>query len=418
MLKHFNITGRVVGRGNLRILYLAGPGDATAVLRTIAEGRSDDGIAHVAYSRQVFEVCKALDATLLCVSTNPRLDDFSHGKLRSINRVDPFKGKARLGYHFANVTYAREIDQYAREINANVVITATEPHPVFLEPLSLRGVHVVPALHALLWPEFRKPSRVLALMIRLSRHFFSSSCSAILSHPGLAVEQTKKLTHNKHQPIVEFLPLYPHGMFANAAQPQADAEVFRVLTVGRVEENKGIFDLIEIAKRVRERSKSPVRFDVCGTGGAIEEARRRIQDQGLSDLLVLHGWTSMEDLEALWGQSHLCVVPTTSQFVEGFNQVVVEAALAGRPVITSSVCPSLDFVRPCAIEVPVDDVEAYVRAIVSLADDRARYTELQSRCAAVVRPFFDETKSFRAAVRHVLEGLMDRGAVTPVSVRD
>ncbi len=399
----------------LRLLYLAGPGDATSVLRAMAEGREDDGIAHVAYSRQVFEACRDMDVPMLAMCVNPRRDDFSFGDLRSMNVADPLANKSRLGYHLANITFARYVGALARQFSANVVITATEPYPFLLEPLAFRGVHVIPALHALMWSAFRKRNFPRWLMTRLSRHFYARTCPAILSHPGLAVQQVHELTQGKPRPIVEFLPLFPRDMFANSARPDPAADEFRVLTVGRCEEFKGAFDLIEIAKRVRALGGSRMRFDWCGTGGAIEEGRRRVQAEGLADSFAFHGWTSMEDLASLWGRSHICVVPTTSSFVEGFNQVVIEAALAGRPVITSAVCPSLDFVRACSIEVTVDDIDGYVRALVSLADDRSRYAALQSRCAEVVRPFFDKSNSFGAAVRHVLEELRTRGEVRPVS---
>jgi glycosyltransferase involved in cell wall biosynthesis len=266
-----------------------------------------------------------------------------------------------------------------------------------------------------MWSAFSGQSAPQWMVTRLSRHMYGRSCAAILSHPGLAVQQVKALTGNKHQPIVEFLPLFPKEMFADVPRPDPAADEFRVLTVGRCEEFKGAYDLIEIAKRARALSKKRMRFDWCGTGDAIEEARRRVQAEGLTDSFTFHGWTSLEDLAALWGRSHVCLVPTTSRFVEGFNQVVIEAALAWRPVITSAVCPALEFVRPCSIEVQVDDLDGYVRTLVSLTEDRGRYMSLQSRCAEVVRPFFDEANSFGAAVRHALSGLRERGAVEPVA---
>lgn len=394
-----------------RVLFMAGPGDATAALRAIADGRTDDGIAHVAYSRQVFEVCAELGVPVLAYCTNPRVDDFTHGVCRSINAGDPLANQQRLRYHLAHVPYARLISRLAREFQAQVVITATEPYLFLLEPLAWRGVHVIPAFNALLRPAFGRPSLTNRLVTRLSRHFLARSCAAILSHPGAGVRQAFEFTGGRPRPVIEFLPLYLKEMFGGIPRPDSAAEVFRVLTVGRCESFKGAFDLIEIAKRCRDLGKSTMAFDWCGTGGALEEARRRVKEAGLDEQVRFHGWTSMEDLSALWGRSHVCVVPTTTRFVEGFNQVVIEAAIAGRPVITSAVCPALEFVRPCSIEVPPDDVDAYVQALVSLADDRTRYSELQSRCQAAAEPFFDESRSFGAAVRHVLQEIGTSGAV-------
>ena len=68
-------------------------------------------------------------------------------------------------------------------------------------------------------------------------------------------------------------------------------------------------------------------------------------------------------------KAHVVIVPTTSQFEEGFAKICAEAILAERPVVTSAVCPALASIREAAIEVPPDNVEAYFQAIVELAND-------------------------------------------------
>ena len=407
-------TSSVSGEG-LRIIHLAGPGDAPAVLRNMAAGLASDGVAHVAYSRQVFEVALELGADLLSVSTHHRRDDFSFGRLRAVSRPDLLGGKAGLGFHWANFALARELERDVAEFGANVVITVPSPYPFLLRGLSASGTHVVPALHAILWPEFTKPSLLRRLAVQLSRRFYADTCPAILSHPGGAVRQVMELTGGHPRPIVEFLPLYRRDVFARIAAPQPEAGEFRVITVGRVEANKGVFALIEVARRLREIGLSTVRFDVCGAGSALEEARRRVASLGLDQIVRLHGWTEMNELERLWGESHVAVVPTTSDFVEGFNQVVIEAMLAGRPVVTSRVCPALDFVRPCAIEVDVDDVEGYVAAVADLARNRDRYRALQARTGDVAAQFLDERNSFGAALRHLLQHLVRGEPVPPVA---
>jgi glycosyltransferase involved in cell wall biosynthesis len=123
----------------------------------------------------------------------------------------------------------------------------------------------------------------------------------------------------------------------------------------------------------------------------------------------------MSDLLGLWSRSHAAVVPTTRDFVEGFNQVVIEAILSGRPVVTSEVCPALDYARPCAIEVPPEDVDAYAQAILTLVDDTATYERLRGNCRNVGMQFLDESKSFGAAVRRVLTALQQGREVVPIA---
>jgi glycosyltransferase involved in cell wall biosynthesis len=394
-------------------LYLAGPGDAADVLRHMATGDRYDHVAHVAYSGQLFEACRDLDAALLCVSANRRADDFAHGELRALNVPDLMPPSSGAAYHFANLRFARRVARYAREHQANVIITATEPYPFLLEPLARRGIAIVPALHATLLPEFKRAGLVRRLSVRMSRHFFKRTCPAVLTHPGACARQAHEVAAGQPRPLVEFLPLYRGNVFAGVAPP-VRGDTFNVITVGRVEPEKGVFDLVEVAKRLRDAGRTDIRFDICGTGSALEPARDLAKRYALDGILTLHGWTAMDKLLELWGRSHAAVVPTTRDFVEGFNQVVIEAILAGRPVITSQICPALDFVRGSALEVPPDDVDAYRQGILRLADDPTLYSQLQGRCADVSRPFLDPSKSFGRAVRHILASLAAGREVEPI----
>jgi glycosyltransferase involved in cell wall biosynthesis len=99
------------------------------------------------------------------------------------------------------------------------------------------------------------------------------------------------------------------------------------------------------------------------------------------------------------------IVPTTSDFIEGFNQVVAEGVLAGRPVITSAVCPALDYVRDAVVEVPPDDVRAYGDAVLTLCDDEAFYRARAQGCVAAQGQFYDAGRGWAAAVREVLAPL-------------
>jgi glycogen(starch) synthase len=399
----------------LRVLYLGGPGDAPAALRRKAAGDSFDDVAHVPYSLQFFDVCEELDAQVLSVSTHPRTDEFTFGKARAVNRTSHLAGKHGARYHLGHLSFAWEVARDTWNEKADVVVTATEPYPFLLEPLALRGVKVVPALHATLLPEFKEPSRGAKVLTRASRHLFERSCAAILSHPGPCAKQAYELTRGQPQPIVEFLPLFRRERFAQVRPPKRNDGPFRVITVGRLEPEKGIYDLIAVAKQLKANGRADIFFDVCGAGSALDDARNKVRELGLGHVMELHGWTKMDQLLELWNQSHAAVVPTTTDFVEGFNQVVIEALLAGRPVITSRVCPALDYARPSAIEVPENNVAAYCEAIVRLVDDHALYDRLQGNCARLASLFLEEDRSFAAAVRHVLVALKDGREVTPVS---
>jgi glycosyltransferase involved in cell wall biosynthesis len=114
----------------------------------------------------------------------------------------------------------------------------------------------------------------------------------------------------------------------------------------------------------------------------------------------------------MYSRSHVVIVPTTTDFIEGFNKVVAEGVLAGRPVITSSVCPALALVREAVEEVPADDVAAYADAIVRLREDRALYEARRHACLSAQEQFYDPGQGWAAALKSVLAPL-DGGAQAP-----
>ena len=119
-------------------------------------------------------------------------------------------------------------------------------------------------------------------------------------------------------------------------------------------------------------------------------------------------------------RAHAVIVPTTSQFAEGFNQVVAEAVLSGRPVITSSVCPAVAYVRDAVVEVAADDVRAYGDAVLRLCDDRAFYAAKASACRAAQAQFYDESRGWAAALKRALAdaGVAPHAAAPDVHTSD
>jgi glycosyltransferase involved in cell wall biosynthesis len=127
---------------------------------------------------------------------------------------------------------------------------------------------------------------------------------------------------------------------------------------------------------------------------------------GMEEVFVLHGFCDRAALTARLAQSDAVVVPTRSDFEEGFAMIVAEGVIARRPVVTSRVCPSLDIVREAAIEVQPDDVAGYAEALWSLATDDALYAHKVRATEPLRRSFFDEAWSYRTKLRAVLQRLI------------
>src|SRR5262249_1774723 len=119
------------------------------------------------------------------------------------------------------------------------------------------------------------------------------------------------------------------------------------------------------------------------------------------------GHRPQPELSEAFARCHAVIVPTQSDFIEGLNQVVIEAILATRPVVTSSICPAVRYVREGVVEVPPDDVQAYGDALLRLSTDREYYRQKRQSCWRLRDPFFDPRNGLGAALLSILEAAQE-----------
>jgi len=172
--------------------------------------------------------------------------------------------------------------------------------------------------------------------------------------------------------------------------------------IGRIIREKGIFDILDMAKRIEARAPGRVRWDVCGAGPDLEELRRAQVEMGLEQVVFIRGWTSPKDQHDVYARSHASIVPTRSGFNEGLAMTAAEGILAGRPVITNPVVPALEVLRPACVEAKTNDVDSYVNAILKLIDDPNQYRNLCNACHGLQEQFYDRDQGLRAVLKRIL----------------
>jgi glycosyltransferase involved in cell wall biosynthesis len=388
----------------LRILYAAGPGNVIGTYQHWKQGRDDPSQVSVTYSGQFYDVCRDLRAyayVIACSRTPGLLRD---GRFTIEHRPIPFENGPGPLYHLGQVWAGLRLIVSALVFGADVAVVVNgSTHWFVLMLLPLFGVRVVPCLHCVLWPKNRPPRGINRVIQRLDASFFARSPFAVLSASHDVTRQVEQLTRGRKRPIVEFLPTYRPDSFAGNGEPPPVRKPFRVFFAGRVEANKGVFDLLAIARRFAAAGRTDIEFDLCGDGAALPELRRQTAEAGLAERFRCHGYCNRLVMRTMYTQAHAVIVPTTSDFIEGFNQVVAEGVLGGRPVITSDVCPALEYVRDAVVEVKADDVQGYGDAILRLCDDEAFYQARCRGCRAAQPPFYDVARGWGATLTHVLQ---------------
>lgn len=390
----------------MKLMYLAGPGNIIGTFECWKEGKDDPSQLAITYSGQFYDACTELEAEAYVISVHPGKKIVRQGNFTLENRPVPFSNSSAPLYYLGQIVYAFDLVVTALKFRPDVVIASGGTTALFIFSLLPKfGIDVIATLHCVLWPKYWTLNGVKGFFWKLNSHFFSSTCSSIMSISQDVNEQVYALTKGKAKPIVNFLPIYRENEFDDVLPPDtSDRSTCQVLFVGRVEENKGIFDVLKIAKRFKDENRSGIVFHICGDGSAMERLRSEVEELDLASSFIIHGYCNKEKMRKIMSLSHLFIVPTTSDFIEGFNKVVAEAIMIGRPVITSSVCPALSYVRDAVVEVPVNDVQAYGDAILKLYENHDFYDQMRQNCKQLSQPFYDASRGWKESLKKCLYG--------------
>ncbi len=405
----------------LRILYASGPEDVIEAYNYWINGGDDPSQVSVTFSSQFYEVCRTLNAKGYAIAQSNKKQFVQGDRFIVEHRRVPLPNASGIFYHFRQIYCGLQLLASAIRFRANVaVINDGTTHWFVLYLFSWLGVVVIPTLHCMLWCKYLSPRLVDKLNLSLSRHLFASDCQGILVASQDIAEQISQLTGGKHQPIFEFFSSYRRADFANISEPSVErclttsrsaSTPFRVLFAGRIEQDKGVFDLLEIAKRFASEGRQDIIFDICGEGLALESLRIAAHLSGVDRSFICHGYCTKPQMREMFSRSHVVIVPTRTEFIEGFNRVVCESILSGRPVVTSAVCPALSYVRDAAMEVPANDVKAYGDALLELCSDRQLYQQKRQACLIAQEQFYDPTKSWGATLKSILLTIQEKQQV-------
>jgi len=391
----------------VRILYAAGPGNVVGTFRHWRDGVDDPSQVSITFSGQFFDVCRSEGAQALVVSFQGNKDSMAEEGIQVRHVPKLFRNSGGLLYHVGEILNGLRLVWETFRFRADyLVIAEGSTHWFVLYLLPRRRCRIVPTLHCTLWLPRDKPGFIHRV---LNKGFFSGHAYAILSQSRDITVQVLELTGGKTVPILEFLPSWRRNTFQGMGEP-GSAPPFRVLYAGRMERNKGVFTLLEAAKEICALPGRSIEFDLCGDGPFLAELRSAAAAAGLTDVFRCHGHCNRQTMRAMLQACHVVVVPTTTDFNEGFNMVAAEAVLAGRPVVTSRVCPAVYYLGNAVVEVPPDVPSGYVAAILKLHDFPEFYEEKRRACQDYQEQFYDDSRSWATALREILRGDFQKDA--------
>ncbi|MDR3618167.1 MAG: glycosyltransferase family 4 protein [Paludisphaera borealis] len=387
----------------MRIFYAAGPGNVIGTYRHYLRGEQDPSQISMTYSGQFFDVCRKLDLDATVVTVFREEGSFAAERVEIENWPRSWLNSGGIRYRLGNLWYHLRLNLAVLRSRAKAMVLSDDGAWYLLFPVAFLGVKIIPSIHCTLWASDRPPGFRHRMVLKFNGWFFRRCTVGVMCVSDEIARQVRSIAGDA-LPIGVFLPSYLPGTFENSESRQAprEGERRRILFVGRIEVDKGAFDLIEIARQLREQGRNDLLFEVCGDGGALEDMKAKCELVGLADDFRFHGYVKQPELGSIFRSAFALIVPTRREFAEGFNKVVAEGVLARKPVITSSVCPAVEYFGDGVVVVPPEDASAYAAAIARLADDPAFYEATVNAGDEHRAQLYDEERSWARTLEKLL----------------
>jgi len=155
-----------------------------------------------------------------------------------------------------------------------------------------------------------------------------------------------------------------------------DKPKLKILFLGWLEQEKGIFELLEACRRLW--AENSFLLTIAGSGNAEKKVRDLVAEHDMDAYVSLEGWVHNEQKINLLNSADILVLPS---WAEGFPNAIIEAMAAKVAVIVSAVgnVPDMLQHRKQAMIVPPKDVNALIDALNELFVNPSLRMEIAER---------------------------------------
>jgi glycogen synthase len=389
-----------------RILFATGPGDSVLAFHAWQNQKPYTGSIPTTFTAEILDFCRANASFAVLVSSNSRActECWDSGQVSNVPKMKIHNGRG-VYFHLSELLYTYRLLRIAlsQKLSFAIIDSGTSHWFSFLIFRAF-GIRVIVNLHNTLRPQKPKRGLLATVIFFLDRLFFRFALSGATAVSSDCSEQLQPLVANTC-PIVQFRPNFELSEFLNIS----DVEELptSLLFVGRVEANKGIFDVIEMFMRLRFAGIEGLRLEICGSGSSLNDITSLIKHHGLSDCISFRGQLNRYELLEAYEKSSIVLIPTRSTFSEGFAMVCAEANLCGRPVIASSVVPAVRHLPGGALVFEADNIAALESAALELLKNPKKFSALAHSARDVAFDYFSKGYTLNMALEKVFKQVAD-----------
>lgn len=163
--------------------------------------------------------------------------------------------------------------------------------------------------------------------------------------------------------------------------------------VGRITVDKGIRELVSAWKTVHETCPN-AHLIVCGSPDESDLVSEELRSS-VAALPNTHMLGHISDVDAIWPDVDIELLPS---YREGLPLVLIEAAAAGVPIVTSNATGCAEVVADgeTGFVVPKKDAPRFAQAIISLIQDPARRKQMGDAARRRVLQRYDRLQLWKA----------------------
>lgn len=169
------------------------------------------------------------------------------------------------------------------------------------------------------------------------------------------------------------LEVLPYGVDVDAFSPSVSStdreKNLRILYLGRLHRQKGIFVLLDAMQKVLDEHPT-CSLDIAGSGPAQDDIERRISEMPHRENIRLLGQVDREDVPRLFSTCALLCLPSLG---EPFGLTALEAMASGKPIVGTD-AGGLAHIIPDegGRKVPPGDPDALAEALIDLLSSPER----------------------------------------------
>ena len=267
------------------------------------------------YDEPVFDVNKKVSIKYLITDYTPNREDFKRAvEDKKINRI--FKE----GFKSVKILHLRKktMVDYIKNTDADIVISTRD---IFDEWL---GLYAPKNVIKIGW-EHNHYHENLKYADNVTR------CASKLDYLVLVSKSLQKYYKSRLKKT-KCKCVYIPNVLDSVPDKLSNLESKRIISVGRLSEEKGYDDLLKIFSVISKKHDDWV-LDIVGEGNERKSLERYIKQHNLENKVILHGFRGKEYIDELMDRSSIYVM---TSHTESFGIVLIEAMSHGLPCIAFS----------------------------------------------------------------------------------